>query len=292
MRTLVIIDSQGPSGLPDAYTDLLPMCRISGYEPEAVIGTPCHPHGAMVGYLAGVVQPEYTSLIFLRIFDQRARAIPNGIEWALDTLWELDLHRATVCRSWGYHAGSDRLAHHMGTITYGPWAQRYSEWLEKTNSTDFGAAGNHDRNNKQDDISYPQRLLGERSNIIGSSNRVGIPSKFSSDGKGLQCLFWGENLLLREPVKWTPGSGTSFATPKAAGASCAHGFDHAEWLHFMANNPPDGWHAQPWHPKYGHGNREHLWQRLMLRVPSSLWPPAESTVAASPAWHDFEQVGT
>jgi len=274
VKTLVIIDSQGPGGISDEYRALLPHCVIEGYEPMTAAGQVCHPHGLMVAQLAGVVAREPTRLVFLRIFGAGAVAISGGTDWALDAMAELDLPAGTViCRSWGMSPRGG-LGPAMGIIVYGAWVDRYTGLLKSRGWVDFGAAGNSDQNDSRPDVSYPQALMPGHSNIIGSHDRAGIPSRFSGDGKGVQCLFWAEHILLRTAMGWSVGSGTSFAAPKAAGVCCALGLDNEGWRKYVGETAPSGW-AQPWHPKYGFGSREHLWQNAMMIINPRLWPPCD-----------------
>ena len=299
MKTLVIMDSQGPDGLGADYRAAVPNCAIEGYEPARVAGHPCAPHGSQVAHLAGLIQVEPTRLVFLRIFDgPDAVAIPGGPAWALDQLERLDLPRGTViCRSWGAAPGVDFSAA-MGALLYRDFVRRYTTLLDRNGWVDFGAAGNSDNNDPRDDIVYPQALMTERSNIIGSSDRAGRPSVFSGDGEGLQCLMWGERIMLRSYRGWATGSGTSFAAPKAAGACCALGLSDADWKRRIYHSPPDGWSEdEPWHRKYGWGNREHLWQSALLAVNPNLWPPCPVTSAllgdggnGAPDFFEFREV--
>jgi hypothetical protein len=295
VKTLIIIDSQGGSGITAEYLASIPKCTVLGFEPEISRGTPCHPHGLMVGHLAGLVQTEPTQLHFVRIFDESARQIPGSMDQALDYLESLDVRGAVVCRSWGMHASND-LMHLVGRSSFGEWAERYTDWLDATGSADFAAAGNADQNNRRDDIVYPQRLMLAHSNIIGSSSRVGIPSRFSGDGQGLQCLMWGERILLRHNTGWSAGSGTSFAAPKAAGVCCAHGLDLFQWRRFVEEHRLASWASEGWHPKYGWGNREHLWQVLLQGVEQALWPPCEVSGMVGDygthclSWLDFQRI--
>lgn len=301
MKTLVIIDSQGPDGITESYRAALPNCTIEGHEPEGVAGQPCHPHGLFCGHLAGLVQSWDTRLIFLRIFGgPDAASIPGATDWALDMLEKLELPPLTVIsRSWGM-APRGFAAKAMGPIWYAEWVARYTDMLRRNHWVDFGASGNSDENDKQPDVSFPQALMPELCNIIGASDRTGRPSVFSSDGDGVQCLMWGERILLRGAHEWSAGSGTSFACPKAAGVCCEEGLSDAGWKKLVADSAPEGWAAEePWHPKYGWGNREHLWQRILMnRIPAHLWPRAETQAlflggaASAPEWHDFERINT
>ena len=141
----------------------------------------------------------------------------------------------------------------------------------------FFAAGNDDHNDADEDVAFPQRLLPEYANIIGSHNRAGRPSEFSGDGVGVQCVMWGENVaLLNKYGKWERGSGTSFACPKAAGLCAYLGLDHFAWRKYVLahSTRPDNWSGYLPHPKWGYGSPEYRYQEALALLPDELQPPA------------------
>lgn len=100
----------------------------------------------------------------------------------------------------------------------------YFDYLKSTGPyLDFGAGGNSDENDRDEDVDYPQRIM-PFSNVIGSHNKRGKPSFFSGDGKKIQCCLVGERVWVHGPGGWVLVSGTSFSSPKASGV-CAYELD-------------------------------------------------------------------
>lgn len=262
---IVVIDTQGPAGIPDDYRAELPGCRISGGEPGSVSGTPCNPHGLQVGWLVGAVQTD-AELVFVRMLGQAGQEIKGAADWALDRIE--DLRPDVVVRSWGLHHGNDILVDAIARVLYGPWAERYADLIERLGIRDFGAAGNNGNWRKGCDVVYPQKLMGD-SNVIGSCRRDGVASEWSADGPAVQCVLWAEKILLRSAEGWALGSGTSFAAPKAAGICAALGLSNEDWrrkVDLVASHP-DGFIRSD---KWGQGCMENAWQSLLLDKTAAL----------------------
>lgn len=283
----MVIDTQGPGRILTQYLNYLPDVKIVGWEPKSVAGTPCHPHGLMCGWFA--TAPALAAALnktdmdielhFVRIFDQHAGAIPDSDAWMLDMI--AGIEPDVVSRSWGmWDADSGGVAM-QGRIMWGPWTETYLALQAKLGFVDFGAAGNSDTNDADADIDYPQQLMPEVCNVIGSCNRAGVPSVFSGDGQGLQCLFWGEEINCNNNGRWELASGTSFATPKAAGVCAALNMSTNEWRAFVQATATKPYNVKAPHPKYGYGCMEDVFQDLIRRLPSSLLPPSQGTVSAS-----------
>lgn len=262
---IAVLDTQGPVGISDEYRSELPGCRISGYEPDSIRGVPQHPHGLQVGWLAGAVQ-ENAELIFLRMLGETGQEVKGASDWALDMIE--DLRPNVVVRSWGLHHGNDDLMDMVARVFWQPWAERYAEMIQRLDLCDFGAAGNNGNWRRGCDVVYPQKLIGA-SNVIGSCRRDGVASEWSADGPAVQCVMWGERILLRCAAGWGLGSGTSFAAPKAAGVCAALELSSQQWdtkVDFAASRPPGFKRSDKW----GRGCMEDSWQDLLLNRPAAL----------------------
>ena len=292
MTKIMIIDTQGPDGISDAYRNLLPTCSIRGHQQPIVAGTPCHPHGLMCGHLAGLIQQDQTELIFVRIFDADAKAIPGAADWALDMI---RLERPDVIsRSWGAWDKDTDIGDMTGRIGWKKWAEQYAKLQMNIGFVDFAAAGNNDNNDPDPDVDYPHCLL-PTTNIIGSCQRNGVPSVFSGDGPGVQCVAWAERIYLCNNGKFEIGSGTSFAAPKMAGLCALRKADQPEWarlVHAKATRPISSTleHSVKW----GFGCMEDLYQAALADIPTCFLPPTVTGVGRSatrPAvWHDTQKM--
>jgi len=139
---------------------------------------------------------------------------------------------------------------------------------------DFAAAGNDDSDDLDDDVDFPQRLMGY-TNAIGSRNRAGKPSYFSGDGPRVQCTTMAERIWLWGKEGFQLGSGTSFADGKAAGV-CAMEFEvpvvirswgSADMDIFSHDSMAARW--SDWVSRYadvvGHTGEEDAWLEYVIR---------------------------
>jgi len=226
---LMVIDSQGAE-IPQAYSDLLDNVKLRGIEPDSVAGTRCSPHGLQVGYWAAIL-PEDAEVVFVRIFDKDSRYVPGSNEWFLDII---EKERPDyINRSWGMAQPDTSYGRMVGQVTYGEWIAEYTKLQKEIGFVDFAAAGNSGDWLPDNDVNYPHRLM-PNSNIIGSSNRRGVASEFSSDGPEVQCVCTGENVLLYDGVHWAIGNGTSYSCPKMCSLAAALGLTHEEWDSFCS----------------------------------------------------------
>lgn len=293
MTKIMIIDTQGPNGISDKYAALLPNCTFRGYELGGVAGTPCHPHGLMCGYLAGVIQQEPTEIIFVRIFDQQAKSIAFTEAWIFAVI---EQERPDVInRSWGLWDQDTAMGEASGEAGWIKWAEKYAALQNELRFVDFAAAGNDDCNDADTDIDFPHRLMPECSNIIGSCRRDGIPSEFSGDGPGVQGVAWAERIYLCNNGNWDLGSGTSFAAPKMAGVCALYGLSNKQWREYvrLKATRPKGFDSVV-SPKWGHGCLEHTWQEALSKVPERCHPPtvksAITGIKGHVRWHDMKLV--
>jgi len=293
---VMVIDTVGGDRFGKRYRKFFPKVKLSGYEMSNQ-GT-CQPHGYQCGYYAGVLLnnvPGDHELIFVRNFDGRGNWVRGSEDWMLDLI---EKHRPDiVTRSWGQHDGDSAYGESMGTRGWAQWAEEFKRLQGVLGFVDFGAAGNDDVNDADNDIAFPQRLMGGFSNVIGSHRRDGVPSKFSGDGHGVQCVLWGENILLNSNGIWERGSGTSFSCPKAAGLCAALGLLHEEWGEYVQENAtkPEGWTGDIPHPKWGYGSLEYRYQEKLAALGMTaphLLPPyiAPARLQAKREWFDREQV--
>jgi len=298
---VLVIDTVGNEGFYEGYTKYFPGVKITGHEPKRGLGMP-HPHGFQCGYYAGVLlsllpADQTRELCFARIFDADAMALEGSMDWLLEVIRES--RPDVISRSWGLWDSDNPRGDMTGRVAYGAWTEKYRALQPELGFVDFGAAGNSDENDSDVDLDYPQQLMPDVCNIIGSAARGGKPSRFSGDGPGLQCLFWGQDVPLLTNGFWQRGSGTSFATPKAAGLCAALGLDHARWRALVAAEAarPPTWTGPIPHPKWGWGNMEHAYQTMLARLPEALKPPRRTLsdpkaarlagVKGGEFWEDF-----
>lgn len=290
---ILVIDTQGPNGLSPAYRALLPGVKIRGRELAAVAGQPCTPHGAWCGWLAAAPRAAAgvaTELVFVRCFDGRNQWI-NGCE-----PWLLDIVEAEqpdyVSRSWGAWDGDDPLQRQLAMAGFERFAADYSDLIEHDDGpADFGAAGNEDANDADDDVAFPQAQLA-RCNVIGACNRRGVAAEWSGDGRGVLCVMWGDGVWSPDGSgKWTLWSGTSAATPKACGAAAALELSTNGWRQWVRDNAtrPAGWTGPVPHAKWGFGCAEEAWQAFMKGAPAGMRRP--QTALANVTAHDYGAIG-
>ena len=288
---IAIVDTQGPNFIGAQYRALLPGVRISGFEPRAVRGTPCHAHGALCGWLAAapvVAAGRDLELVFVRCFDQQAGWIKDADAWILDRIEEI--RPDYVSRSWGAWDGDDPLQRQMAYLSFAQFAKDYAPMIAPGGITDFGAAGNEDANDSDTDIAFPQAVL-PRCNIIGAHDRAGRPCKWSGDGANVSCCMWADRVWSPNAAgEWVLWRGTSAATPKACGAAAADGLLTEEWRLLAIDHAqrPRGYAAAELpHPKWGYGSMEWAWQEPMKKLPANLRPPAP-TVKGRISLFDYE----
>lgn len=277
---VLVIDTVGNEGFSDYYMRYFPGIKVTGFEPRRGLGMP-HPHGFQCGYYAGVLltllpADNPRELCFARIFDADARPVENAMEWLLDIIQ--DAKPDIVTRSWGLWDSDSSTGDMMGRVQYGGWIEKYRLLRERIGFVDFGAAGNSDTNDADPDVDFPQQLMPDICNIIGSAQLGGKPSPFSGDGAGLQCVFWADQLPLNSNGFWQRGSGTSFATPKAAGLCAYMRHSHVAWRDYVvtcATRPKDYNGVLP-HPKWGWGNMEPHYQSALALLPDALRPPRKT----------------
>jgi hypothetical protein len=277
---ILVIDSTGLSDITDRYRHYFaPHIKLIGHEPsKGYKKTASGPHGYQCGYYAGVLlnllPDEEHELHFARIFDQDGGWIKGSENFILDTLDEV--RPDIVTNSWGQDDGDIEWHEKSARRAWAPWAMQFRKLINEIGCVSFFAAGNDDRNDADDDVAFPQRIIPETANIIGSHNRSGKPSKFSGDGVGVQVTFWGERMmLLNQDGQWEVGSGTSFACPKAAGLCAYLKLSHYKWRQYVLAHAtrPDQWSGYIPHPKWGYGSLEYRYQELLAELPDELQPP-------------------
>lgn len=276
---VLIIDSTGLSDVTDNYRSFFgPHIKLIGHEPAAAYKKVASgEHGYQCGYYAGVLlnllEGEH-ELHFARIFDQHDNWIRGVDKFILDVI--ADVQPDVVSNSWGMDDGDLPWGERDAQRAWASWAARFRLLMNNKKTAVFFAAGNDDKNDEDEDVAFPQRMLPEYANIIGSHNRAGKPSRFSGDGKGVNSVMWGENVaLLNKYGKWERGSGTSFACPKAAGLAAYLQLDHYGWRKYVLENAthPDKWSGYLPHPKWGYGSMEYRYQELLAELPDELQPP-------------------
>jgi hypothetical protein len=295
---IMIIDTQGPA-ISEAYRALLPGLRIRGYEPDYVKGTPCHEHGALCGWLAAApvlgAGMSSAELIFVRIFDELAHWIPGSEEYMLRIIEQEKPDY--ISRSWGAWDGDDGLAQFWAQAAFSEFGPAFRELQKKIGFVDFGAAGNSDENDRDNDVDYPQCDLLDLSNIIGACRRDGHPTIWTGDGEGVLCLMWGDQVYSPDMSgRWVLWSGTSAATPKACGACAAMLLNRDQWRD-LCRSPkaerPYETYSLP-HPKFGWGCMEKFWQENVRRLPEQLLPPPAPTginaITAVPEFFNYRRI--
>jgi hypothetical protein len=277
---ILVIDSTALSDATDEYRSFfLPHIKLIGHEPsKGYAKTASGAHGYQCGYYAGVLLnliPGDHEIHFARIFDQNSEWIRGSEEFILDTI--SNVAPQIVTNSWGQDDGDIDYHERQAARSWSRWANRFRWVVNNSHTVSFFAAGNDDKNDPDDDVAFPQRLIPETANIVGSHNRSGKPSKFSGDGAGVQVTFWGERLpLLNGYGRWELGSGTSFSCPKAAGLCAYLGLDHFGWRKYVRENAklPRDWAGKLPHPKWGEGSLEYSFQDALSLLPERFKSPA------------------
>ena len=284
MKKIMVIDTQGES-IGDLYRLRLPGITLRGVEMDSTRGTPCHEHGAFCGWLAGIpaiAAGGECELVFVRIFDKDAAWIVGCENWMLDVI--AAERPDYISRSWGAWDGDDKLQSLYGQVAFQEFVPAFLKLQAEIGFVDFGAAGNSDKNDSDADVDYPQSQMIETCNIIGACRRNGVPTDWSGDGKGVQCVMWADLVYSPDMAgAWRLWSGTSAATPKACGACAAFGDDLASWrkrIELICSRPAGEWEIP--HPKWGYGCAEDLWQNFAKRTPGLLPPIHPEALQATP----------
>jgi len=289
---IMVIDTVGGDRFSDGYKKYFPNAILRGIEMKD--DGPCHPHGYQCGYYAGVLTgllSEKCEIVFVRIFDGKSKIIPNAENWVLEVVEKEKPDY--ISNSWGQTDFDSWIGEVGGQVVWQEWATKYRE-LTRGKVVSFFAAGNTDKNDKDIDIDFPQRMIPYTACIIGSHNRAGIPSKFSGDGQGVLCTFWGENVALLSGDQWHRGSGTSFACPKAAGLCAFLGLTNEKFRTYATLNCsiPDDYQGLIPSVKWGLGSLEHKYQEYLARLPEELQPPFMRSNIKVTEWKDFHEKDT
>ena len=271
---VLVIDTVGGDRFSASFQSYFPAMRIRGLEMKD--DGACQPHGYQCGYYAGVLlnlRPGPHEIVFARIFDGNGVWIPQSEDWMLEII---EKERPDiVTRSWGQDDADSPFWVRAGDMYWSSWVKKYEALQKSIGFVDFGAAGNDDKNDPDNDTSFPQRSMTV-ANVIGSHNRAGIPSVWSGDGPAVQCVMWGENIALNSNGNWERGSGTSFACPKAAGLCAYLGLSTDNWREMVKVQSvrPIAWDGPVPHVKWGYGSIEHLYQAQLQKLDPSLQPPS------------------
>lgn len=292
---LMVIDSQGAGNLA-TLQKLLPDVRVRGIDHPDHRGYTYHPHGHWCGWLAGVPlqahalkigQPGAHELVFLQIFDKDSKALSDSFMFEQIAAEQPDY----LSRSWGAWDQDDPFIRTGIDGFYREhWVPSFAKLQDGLGFVDFGAAGNNDANDSDSDVAYPQAAMPERCNIIGARARNGRPAKWSGDGRGVLHTMWAAGVASPNPDgSWTRWSGTSAATPKAAGVCAALEMDADTYRGLVADTAsrPEGYKLP--HPKWGWGDMEYLWQSFAADLPRNLLPPAK-TGTLRITHHDFNRI--
>ncbi|NCC50909.1 MAG: hypothetical protein EOM20_06790 [Spartobacteria bacterium] len=296
MKKILIIDTQGAEITP-AYHALLPGVSMRGVEMDATRGTPCHSHGAWCGWLSAIPvlgAGMELEVVFVRIFDANAQWVPNCESWMLDIIEEE--RPDCISRSWGAWDGDDRITRMFAETSFDEWIVRFAQLQDDIKFADFGAAGNNDNNDADEDVAYPQCQL-EHTNVIGACRRDGVPCVWSGDGPAVQCVMWADEVFSPDMSgEFAVWSGTSAACPKAAGAYLALNDTPDSWRVRMRTLPPYNRPEGEWtlpHPKWGYGCAEDFWQNFAKRIPVGLMPMQSLTpipyVNKNKTYHDYRE---
>lgn len=277
---VLVIDSTGLSDVTPKYRSYFgPNIKLIGHEPSKYYGQVASgEHGYQCGYYAGVLlnllEGEH-EIHFARIFDQNSEWIEGSEDFILDTVQSANAD--VINCSWGMDDGDTRRGEEYGQRAWSDWAIKFRQIISEKKAAVFFASGNDDKNDVDDDVSFPQRLLPGQVNIVGSHTRSGKPSVFSGDGVGVQLTMWGEDVaLLSKEGRWERGSGTSFSSPKAAGLCAYLGLDYFHWRKYVLAHAtrPDNFSGFLPHPKWGQGSLEYRYQELLSELPRNLRPPS------------------
>lgn len=291
---VIVCDSVGSYGTMPGYTNYLPPnIKVRGIDQTTEEKT--HPHGHQVAYYATHLlhlRPESEhELVFVRIFDGDAGPLNNN-EWLLDVLAEEITPDTVINMSWGMDDGESAVVEAYAKRAWSKWASKFVDVVG--NTPVFSASGNSDHNDSDEDLNYPWKLIPHIAICVGSHDRGGIPSVFSSDGAGVFLTMWGENIpLLNGNGRWTIGSGTSFSSPKAAGLCAYLGGDASDFRKYVRSHAtkPDEYSGYLPHVKWGWGSLEYRYQELSSQINDSCRPPIINKPEFGLAeYHDFKEI--
>jgi hypothetical protein len=296
-KRLLIFDTWGAQPIPPILREKLPHATFYGHTPPGadVDGTTSNPHAIAVAYYFGILlYPEPIDIHFAQIFDQDGKSVGAiGSDWHLAMYDEV--HPTDDNNSWG--RWDMDISGNLLESEYRAMAKKLDDKIRAVGSRSTWATGNNDKNDADNDISSPQRFM-QLAVRVGSRNREGIPSVWSSDGDEAENTQWAEGIWLLDPTfpgDWAIGSGTSFGSPKTGSIRSVMQLSKQQWVDTLISDNefitrPAHYAPGEHHPKTLYGDAEELFQFLLrTRVPPELWPPhneALEGVDTTPRWFD------
>lgn len=220
------------------------------------------PHGVQCAfcYLSQMPSDQGVDVYFLKILGTK-------FDFTKDYWWMeavKDLKPDSINFSVGAHHGNSKATMAWLFRRYKSFARKFVKTLEDTDTQVFCAAGNEDsssrgRIDRDNDVSFPQRLMygSDHVHIIGSCDRYGFPSWFSSDGKEVLGMYWGDSVPVMHPFtgKRQRISGTSFSCPFAMADADLRNLKNERFFAYIetAAVRAKGWDPLIRHPKAGFG---------------------------------------
>jgi hypothetical protein len=285
----------GKCWLHPRFAELFPEATIFHHTaPDCPPDAP-HPHGGMVASVALLpVVNVPVELHFLRFLDSRGSASDM---WLLDRIAEIQPH--VWQNSWGQSRDRRSQWDAIYSQLWQPWVERERELRADLGYAVVASAGNDDTGGLGfHDHCHP---WWDMHNVIdvGSTDRAGWTTEWSSDGPKLDCVAVGQRRWLLNPLtgRWELGDGTSFSSPAVAGLILrllADGrllspSNAVEWIFHNATRPagtkvPD--------PKYGCGSLEPAYQDACFRA--GAWDaaqvPTREELSQRVKWLDYREV--
>lgn len=277
MKHLIVVDTLGRAeSIHEEFKARFPFVKEwVGHQPPGYDNPNHHPHGGMA--LAKMALPlwqqgdeEEIVVHFIQIFDNNGQPIDTAmaVGWIQDKIREIAARyegKLWVNNSWGAY-----LANYVPPDWLINEAQSW-----RNLQADLGerlyvgwAGGNSGDYRPDDDNDYPQSLLTDIQEKVGSADRDGVPSSYSGDSRMAPPIgvYWATDVVLFNPndAQYDAGSGTSFACPKHVGVMAARGITTREQVAeyrklgvYPESIPLD---VIP-HPKWGHGWFEDEYQK-------------------------------
>jgi len=205
----------GERWLSERYVSTFPNATFVHHEVGRCPDAEPHPHGAMVAstILLPVIDLK-VEVHFVRFLDSMDRDSDAAL---LDVLRGIGPFHV-MQNSWGQSPDRRKWADDLISTTWMPWIEREAALRRELGYLCVASSGNEDTGGLAfHDHCHPWRGM-EGVVSIGSVDRRGLTTEWSSEGTKLVGVAGGERRWLLEPSgEWVLGDGTSFSSPAVAG---------------------------------------------------------------------------
>lgn len=296
LKLMVCDTFAGERWLSERYVSAFPNATFVHHEVGKCPDSEPHPHGAMVASVALLPVIDLpVEVHFVRFLDSLDKDADMRL---LDLLAEIRPH--VMQNSWGQSPNRRAAIDNVISSTWLPWIERERRLRDELGYVVVASAGNEDTYALSIyDQCHPWKNMDDVVSI-GSVDRRGVATEWSSDGAKVVGVACGERRWLMEPCgAWVLGDGTSFSSPVVAGlylsligrGQIQPGFEgfKAWWVAHVV--PLDGVTLP--HPKIGSINFEPHYQGVCHMI--GAWdvaqvPSAQEEALRSVKWLDLRRV--